>query len=126
MHDSLPGLGDLEREVMDLVWTKGPIAADAVRGLLPRPLKESTIRTVLRRLEEKGYVAHSVEGRTYLFTAKQPRGQVAAKAVSHIVNWLCQGSFEEVFVGMVDAKILDRGQLQSIADKIERAKSRSV
>ena len=126
MHDTLPGLGDLEREVMDLVWTKGPIAADAVRGLLPRPLKESTIRTVLRRLEEKGYVAHSVEGRTYIFTAKQPRGQVAAKAVSHIVNWLCQGSFEEVFVGMVDAKILDRRQLQSIAEKIQRAKSRSA
>src|SRR5215471_20395081 len=67
MDESLPDLGDLERDVMQLVWAKGPITAEAVREQLPRRLKESTVRTVLRRLEEKGYVAHAVEGRTYVY-----------------------------------------------------------
>jgi predicted transcriptional regulator len=54
MDESLPELGDLEREVMQLVWAHGPITADAVREGLSRRLKEPTVRTVLRRLEDKG------------------------------------------------------------------------
>src|SRR5207244_650652 len=51
MDDSLPELGDLEREVMQLVWADGPVTAEAVREQLSRPLTESTVRTVLRGLE---------------------------------------------------------------------------
>src|SRR5205809_387079 len=50
MDDSLPELGDLEREVMQLVWAHGPLTAEDVRERLSRRLKESTVRTVLRRL----------------------------------------------------------------------------
>src|SRR5690242_6522658 len=87
MDHRLPELGDLEREVMQLVWAQGPVTAEAVREQLARRLKESTVRTVLRRLEEKGYVAHTVDGRTYVYQATQPRGRVAAKAVQRIVDW---------------------------------------
>ena len=52
MDDSLPELGDLEREVMQLVWAHGPLTAEAGREKLSRPLKESTVRTVLRLLPE--------------------------------------------------------------------------
>ena len=64
MDDSLPDLGDLERDVMQLVWAHAPITAEVVRERLSRRLKESTVRTVLRRLEDKGYVRHTVDGRT--------------------------------------------------------------
>src|ERR1700709_2432591 len=112
MDDSLPELGDLEREVMQLVWANGPVTAEAVRESLARPLKESTVRTVLRRLEDKGYVTHTVEGRTYLFAAAEKRGAVAAAAVRRIMDWFCNGSLEEVLVGMVDHQKLDPKQLQ--------------
>src|SRR5258705_427374 len=65
MSESMPDLGDLEREVMQLIWANGRLTAETVREKLARRLKESTVRTVLRRLEEKGYVVHAVEGRTY-------------------------------------------------------------
>src|SRR5499427_1028611 len=81
VDESLPDLGDLEREVMQLVWANGTVTAEAVREQLSRPLKESTVRTVLRRLEEKGYVTHTVDGRTFVYRATHPRGKVAAKAV---------------------------------------------
>jgi BlaI family transcriptional regulator, penicillinase repressor len=45
MNESLPELGDLEREVMQLVWADGPLTAEAVRERLSRRLKESTVRT---------------------------------------------------------------------------------
>ena len=122
MDATLPDLGDLEREVMQLVWAHAPVTAEAVRERLERPLKESTVRTVLRRLEEKGYVTHTVEGRTYVYQAAAPRGRVAAKAVQRIVDWFCNGSMEEVLVGMVDASMLDQRQLRLLADKVAKAK----
>jgi len=122
MTENLPDLGDLEREVMQLIWATDRLTAEAVREKLARRLKESTVRTVLRRLEEKRYVTHTVEGRTYVYQATQPRGRVAAKAVQRIVDWFCNGSVEEVLVGMVDSAMLDQRQLRMLADKVAKAK----
>ena len=123
MTDDLPDLGELEREVMQLVWTHQPATAEQVREKLARPLKESTVRTVLRRLEDKGYVTHTVEGRTFLFSAAEKRSAVAAKAVKRIMDWFCNGSLEEVLVGMVDEETIDAKQLQALSDKIAKAKA---
>ena len=122
MDDRLPELGDLEHEVMQLVWAHGPVTAEVVRERLSRRLKESTVRTVLRRLEEKGYATHTVDGRTYVYQAAEPRARVAAKAVQRIVDWFCNGSIEEVLVGMVDNKMLDQQQLRTLADQVAKAK----
>jgi BlaI family penicillinase repressor len=123
MDESLPELGDLEREVMQLVWANGPVTAEAVRERLSRRLKESTVRTVLRRLEEKGYTTHTVDGRTFVYQAAEPRGRVAAKAVQRVVDWFCNGSMDEVLVGMVDTAMLDQKKLRALADKIANAKA---
>jgi BlaI family penicillinase repressor len=122
MGSNLLSLGDLEREVMQLVWARAPLTAEAVRERLARRLKDSTIRTVLRRLEQKGYVSHRIEGRTYVYLAAEQRGQVAAKAIKYIVDWFCNGSVDEVLVGMADEAMLDGQQLRALAKRIERAK----
>jgi BlaI family transcriptional regulator, penicillinase repressor len=122
MTEDLPDLGDLERRVMQLVWSRGPITSDAVRIALRRRLKDSTIRTVLRRLEQKGYVRHTVDARTYVYAATEPRGKAAARAVLRIVNWFCEGSVDEVLVGMVENAMLDQRQVQMLAEKIAKTK----
>jgi BlaI family transcriptional regulator, penicillinase repressor len=124
LSSELPALGELEHEVMQLVWARGSITAEKAREELKRPLKESTVRTVLRRLEDKGYVTHTVEGRTYHFVPAEARGAVAAKAVQRIVDWFCNGSLEEVLTGMVDNATLSAKQLQTLSDKIARARGR--
>jgi predicted transcriptional regulator len=123
LSDDLPDLGELEREVMQLVWAHQPATAEQVREKLARALKESTVRTVLRRLEDKGYVTHTVDGRTFLFSAAEKRSAVAAKAVKRIMDWFCNGSLEEVLVGMVDEETIDARQLQALSDKIAKAKA---
>ena len=120
--ENMPDLSNLEREVMQLIWAGGPLTAEFVRERLGRRLKESTVRTVLRRLEEKGYVRHTVNGRTYVYQATHPRGKVAAKAVQRIIDLLCNGSVEEVLVGIVDNAMVDQRQLRSLADKVAKAK----
>jgi BlaI family penicillinase repressor len=114
-------LGALERQVMQLLWTLGPLTAETVREHLKRPLKESTVRTVLHRLEEKGYLTHTVENRTFIYRAADAPQRVAAKAVQRIVDWFCNGSVEELLVGMVDTAVLDARQLQALAGKIAKA-----
>ncbi len=104
----LPALGALENEVMQVVWALGPIIADDVRAQLKNKLKESTVRTVLSRLEAKGYLTHTVVGRTYLYAAAATRAQVAARAVKGIVDWICQGSVEEMLSGLTEIGMLPR------------------
>jgi predicted transcriptional regulator len=115
-------LGELELEVMQLVWDAGEITADQVRERLSRKSKESTVRTVLRRLEGKGYVTHTVDGRTYIFRAAEARQDVAARAVKRIVAWFCNGSVEDVLIGMADARMLDPQVLKELATRIDAAK----
>lgn len=117
-------LGELELEVMQLVWDKGEVTAEQVREELARRPKESTVRTVLRRLEDKGYVTHRVDGRTFIFQAAEARQEVAARAVKRIVDWFCKGSVEEMLVGMADARMLDQKTLKSLAERISAAKAR--
>jgi BlaI family penicillinase repressor len=124
LSSELPALGELEHEVMQLVWARGRITAEEVREELRRVLKESTVRTVLRRLEDKGYLTHTVEGRTFHFVAAEARGAVAAKAVQRIVDWFCDGSLEEVLTGMVDNAALSPKELQALSEKIAKARER--
>lgn len=123
-HD-LADLGELEREVLLLVWRQGTATADTVRGALTRPLKESTVRTVLRRLEEKGHLSHTVEGRTFVYRGAESRRRAAARAVKRIADWFCEGSLAEVVAGLVDAEMLDRKELAQLAEKVAKAKGGS-
>jgi predicted transcriptional regulator len=116
-------LGELERSILLIVWRVGEVTAEQVREELGRNLKDSTIRTVLRRLEEKGYLAHSVENRTFLYRPAESRQRVAGRAVKRIVDWFCEGSVEALLVGMVDSKVLGRAELQRLADRIAEAQS---
>jgi predicted transcriptional regulator len=115
-------LGTLERDVLRIVWGRERVTAEDVRAALDRGLKESTVRTVLHRLEKKGYLRHSIDNRTYIYHAAKAPRHVAAIAIKQIVDWLCDGSMEELLVGMVDADVVDPKQLKKLSDKVARAK----
>lgn len=120
-HDPVD-LGDLERDVLTIVWRLGSVTAEKVGEELDRPLKDSTVRTVLRRLEEKGYLTHATEKRTFIYRPVESRQRVAGRAVQRIVDWFCDGSVEALLVGMVDSEVLDRAELRRLADRISAAK----
>ena len=110
----------LEQVIMDYVWAHPQCTAEMCReGLASqRPLKDSTIRTLLRNLEQKGYVVHDVDGRTYVYRAAETKRNVAVTAVHQLIDRFCGGSVEELLVGMVDNQLLEPKQLQRLAEKI--------
>jgi len=117
-------LSEVEQMVMDHVWAAGGVTADAVREALAarHAMKDSTVRTVLRRLEQKGYLRHKVEGRTFIYGAAHARQNIAARAVRHIVDRFCGGSVEQLLVGMVENDVLGPEELQRLARKIAEKK----
>jgi BlaI family transcriptional regulator, penicillinase repressor len=118
-------LSGLEQTLMDYIWSHAGCTAEACREALSansRALKESTVRTLLHRLELKGYVTHEVEGRTYIYRAWQPRQSFAAQAVKQIVDRFCGGSVEQLLAGMVDNDVVDRAELERMVRKIASKK----
>ena len=120
-----PALSDLEHQVMQVVWTSGPCTVETVHKAVSRrrDLKEVTTRTVLGRLEQKGYLAHDVEGRAYIYRAVEAPRSVAARAVRHILDRFCHGSVDELVSGLVEANVLSDEELNALEASI-KARSR--
>jgi BlaI family transcriptional regulator, penicillinase repressor len=112
---------------MGIVWKRGSVTAEDVRMALAQrhPMKESTVRTILKRLEDKGYVRHRVEGRTNVYSSIDGPHSVAARAVRQIMDRFCNGSLEQLLLGMVNHDLLDERELELLARRIRRNRKRS-
>ena len=116
-------LSGLENTVMQVIWSEGPCSADRVRQALAdkKALKDSTVRTILRRLEEKGFVTHEAEGRAYVYRHLIAPESAAARAVRQIIDRFCGGSVEGLLMGLVGDRVLDARELKELAEKIARS-----
>jgi BlaI family transcriptional regulator, penicillinase repressor len=119
-------LSPLEQFIMDYVWAHPGCTAETCReGVVSqRALKDSTIRTILRNLEAKGYVTHDVDGRTFVYRAMDTRRNVAVEAAQQLIDRFCGGSVEELLVGLVDNQVLQPKQLQRLAERIASRKEK--
>jgi BlaI family transcriptional regulator, penicillinase repressor len=120
-------LTDLENEVMRAIWDAGPGTVEDVHGIVARKrdLKEATIRTLLRRLEQKGYLDHESQGRAYVYRAVEPPKKFAARAVRQILDRFCEGSMEELVSGMVDAKMLTDDEIERLEQYVRNHRKES-
>lgn len=120
-------LSPLEQTILDIVWRMKTARADDVReALLPqRELTDSTVRTLLRRIEEKGYLEHTVEGRTFIYRSPVKPSEMANQAVQQVVDRFCQGSLSSLLIGMADDRMITADELRTLAAEIERAEKKS-
>lgn len=118
-------LTELESDVMQAVWRIAPCTVEAVHEIVSRnhKLKETSTRTLLRRLEKKGYLTHESDGRAYVYRAVEPARNIAARAVRQIIDRFCRGSVEELVSGMVEAKTLSEGEMEKLEEFVRRRKA---
>jgi predicted transcriptional regulator len=116
----------LEQVVLDYVWAHPDCTAEQCREGLAgqKTLKDSTVRTILRNLEAKGHVTHTVEGRTFVYQAVHTKRNWAAMVAEHLIDRFCGGSVEELLIGLVDNQVLQPKQLQRLAEKIAARKEK--
>jgi BlaI family penicillinase repressor len=115
-------LTELQQAILETIWSAGAATSEDVRrALRPRyPLTDSSVRTLLRRLEARGYLTHRLEGKLFVYRARVPARSIAARAVRHIIDRFCAGSAEQFLVGMVDEKVLSIRQFESLARKVRK------
>jgi BlaI family transcriptional regulator, penicillinase repressor len=111
---------------MQVVWDSGPCPVEAVYAVVShkRALKETSVRTILRRLEQKGYLRHAEQGRAYVYRAAEPARNLAARAVRQIIDRFCKGSVEDLVSGMVEGKMLSKSEMDGLEEFVRNAKGR--
>jgi BlaI family penicillinase repressor len=115
-------LTDLQQAILNCLWTAGPATADQVRAALrtKHPLKDSSVRTLLRRLEARGFVTHDVAGSTFVYRADVHASRVAARAVRQIIDRFCAGSVEQFLAGLVDEHVIPRHEIERLARTVKK------
>jgi BlaI family penicillinase repressor len=121
----LPELSPAQGEIMDIVWERGEVSASEVRQALSRNRKvaRNTVRTLLERMEEKGWLKHRAQGRTFLYAAVQLRQDSIGQKVREIVETVCGGSAETLVTALLDYRGLDPGELKRIRQLLDQARA---
>jgi predicted transcriptional regulator len=117
-------LTELQQAIVDFLWRAGPSTAEQIReALAPEyELKDSTVRTLLRRLEERHYLSHTVNGKVFVYRAMVPARSLAARSVRQLIDRFWSGSAEQFLAGMVDEKVLTPAQIRKLAAKVNDRK----
>ena len=111
-----------ERQIMNIIYERGSASVADVLSELPDAPSYSTVRALLRILEEKGHLVHEKDGPRYIYRATQPRHQVGRSALKQIVQTFFDKSVEKTVATLVsDAEISD-DELDRLSQLIEQAK----
>ncbi len=105
-------LTDREADVMQLLWDHGPSVVTEVRERLNDELAYTTVLTILRTLEAKGYVGHKEEGRVHRYFAAVRQQAARRSALRHLTGKLFEGSSELLFAHLVSDRKLSPEQIQ--------------
>lgn len=124
-REELPALSPAQQELMEIVWEHGEVAASEVRDLLSqsRPVARNTVRTLLERMEEKGWLTHRVVGRTHFYSATQPRSTTVGQRVVEVLEQVCGGSPEALVSALLDYRGLSAAELKRIRAVLEQARA---
>ncbi len=116
-----------ERQIVDILYRRGRATAADVRQELPGDPSDSTVRTQLRVLEEKGHVRHEEEGLRYVYIPIVSRRTVRKSALKHLVNTFFEGSAEQAVAALLggDGARLSEQELERIAELIAKARKES-
>lgn len=112
-------LTEREAQVMDVLWRLGTGTAEQVREGLPGRPHDSTVRTLLRVLESKGYVAHDDAGKSYTYRALVGRAKVQRTAARNLLARFFGGSAEDLVLRLIEDERLTAEQLEQIRQTIE-------
>jgi predicted transcriptional regulator len=119
-----PALTRREREIMDIVYRLGRASAQDVLDNLAEPPSYSSVRALLRLLEERGHVKHVEEGARYVYSPAVSRGEARRKALSHVVATFFGGSAEQAMMTLLESSRakLSGEELDRLAELVERAR----
>jgi BlaI family transcriptional regulator, penicillinase repressor len=124
--DPLLDLSRRERQIMDVVYRRGVASAAQITSDLPEPPTPTAVRTMLRILEDKGYLTHDRNGLSHIYRAVVDREKARKSAMAHVVRTFFNGSAEQAMATLIDRSghRLSDAELARLAGLIDKARKR--
>jgi BlaI family transcriptional regulator, penicillinase repressor len=119
-------LSPREQQIMELVYQRGRVSATELEEALPGSPSNSTVRTHLRLLEQRGHLSHVEEEGKFVYLPTRAKPNAAKSAMKRFLTTFVDGSVEEAFATLLSAKEtkLTPEELDRLAKMIEDAKRR--
>jgi predicted transcriptional regulator len=117
-------LGRREREILDIVFRLEEASVGDVMEQMAEPPAYDSVRTMLRLLEQKGFVKHRQDGTKYVYRPTQSRSSASKSALSHLMATFFQDSAADTMAAVLDLKSddLSREELAKLQVLIEKAR----
>lgn len=118
------GLTGREADLMNVLWEHGPSTVAEVHAGLRKALAYTTVLSMLRKLESKGAVTRTKEGRAHRYAARVPRKLARQRALAAVAAKFFRGSTQRLLVHLVENERLDDAQiarLRALLDERRRA-----
>jgi predicted transcriptional regulator len=120
-QDPRSHLGKRERQIMDVVYRHGRATASEVLEDLPDPPSYSSVRAMLRYLEDKGLLRHEQDGPRYVYLPTAPADEVRGSALAHVVRTFFDGSVSTAVAALLESKPLSREEYERLSRLLEEA-----
>jgi predicted transcriptional regulator len=117
-----PFLTRVETEIMRVLWAREPATVHAVVDELERPLAYTSVLTMLRVLEQKGYVTREANpdgGRAHVFRSAVSQNGVRRSHLRDLVDRFFAGQRDELMIGLLRDERWSRAELEALRDEIE-------
>ena len=116
---------------MEIVWQRGEVTVSEVRDVLAerRELARNTVQTMIVRLEERGWLKHRVDGRTFVYLPNRPRSASLGAKVTQMIDRLFCGSPEEMVTALIEYRGLspdEAARIRSMIDEADGKRKRSA
>src|SRR5204863_4760348 len=120
----LPSLPEGQREIMEIVWDQGEVSVFEVREILgqSREISRTAVRTTMERLEEKGWLAHRVIGRTHFYHPLVSRDVSLGRRIVEIVDKACGGEPERLMAALMEYRGLTADEIKRVESVLAGAK----
>lgn len=126
--DKKAPLSRAQREVMEVIWDEGEIGVLEVTEILnkQRSVARNTVRTLLERMKEKGWLTHRVEGRSYLYSATVPREESLGQRVMDMVDKACGGNPDKLMMALLQYRGLSDEESKRIRSMLDDARKKQT
>lgn len=114
-------LGKRERQIMEIVYRLGRASVSDVLGELPDPPSYSSVRAMLRYLEDKGHLRHEEQGPRYVYLPTARTQDVRGSALSHVVKTFFDGSVSTAVAALLEARPLSRAEHERLTRLLAEA-----
>ncbi len=111
-----------ENQIMDVVYELGEATAVQIQEQLPDAPSNSSVRVLLRILEEKGFLTHHVKAGKFIYTPIIPAEKAEQSAISHLLKTFFGGSAPRAVAALLSTADLTEEELDELSQLIEQAK----